>query len=206
MRLQGWAARRSGGSSKEPSFPYEAKRHSSEEGLPRKKAYGIAASLAADAWQTITWCEGSYGPLSKQFALNRAYRANQKGTGTLGWLVHERPLDGEEGDCKWYFSNPGEDAEPERLVELAHRRHEIERLYQAAKNELPSDHHEGRPWHGLRHHLTVVMWVRSWLAVKRRRRIERITDTDLPTNAPGAAGLFPLQALGTVWRQSGAAS
>ena len=66
---------------------------------PRRKACDIAASLPIDAWQTITWREGSYGPLSKPFAFTRAYRANQKGTGPLGWLIHERPLPGEEGDC-----------------------------------------------------------------------------------------------------------
>ena len=160
---------------------------------PRRKACDIAASLPVDAWQTITWREGSYGPLSKQFAFARAYRANQKGTGPLGWLIHERPLPGEEGDCKWYFSNLGEDAEPERLVELAHRRHEVERFYQDAKNELGFDHYEGRLWHGLHRHLTLVMWAYSWLAAKRRSRVERITDTDLPANAPGVAGFSPLQ-------------
>ena len=110
---------------------------------------------------------------------------------TLGWLIHERPLPGEEGDCKWYFSNLGEGAEPERLVELAHRRHEIERFYQDAKNELGFDHYEGRLWHGLHRHLTLVMWAYSWLAAKRRSRVERITDTDLPANAPGVAGFSP---------------
>jgi SRSO17 transposase len=160
---------------------------------PRRKACDIAASLPVDAWQTITWREGSYGPLSKQFAFTRAYRANQKGTGPLGWLIHERPLPGEEGDCKWYFSNLGEGAEPERLVELAHRRHEVERFYQDAKNELGFDHYEGRLWHGLHRHLTLVMWAYSWLAAKRRSRVERITDTDLPANAPGVAGFSPLQ-------------
>jgi SRSO17 transposase len=161
---------------------------------PRRKASDITASLPEDAWHTITWRQGSYGPLSKQFVFTRAHRASQKGTGPLGWLIHERPVPGQDGDSKWYFSNLGEDVAPERLVELAHRRHEIERFYQDAKNELGFDHYEGRLWQGLHRHLILVMWAFSWLALRRNAQVERMTNPCAPAYVPKRAGFFPLQA------------
>jgi len=83
-----------------------------------------------------------------------------------------------------YFSNLGEDAEPELLVELAYRRHEIERFYQDAKNELGFGHYEGRLWYGLHRDPTFVMWAYSRLAAERRPLIERLTDSCLPANVP----------------------
>ena len=120
----------------------------------------------------LTLRQGSRGPFTKQFAFMRVHRTtNRRGTGPIGWLIFERPLPGHEGDRKWYFSNYPEDTSCERLVELAHRRHEIERYYEDAKDELGLDHYEGRLWHGLHRHLVLVMWAYSWLATRRKPTI-----------------------------------
>ncbi len=93
---------------------------------------------------------------------------DRRGTGPIVWLICTRPLPGDGGDPKWYLSNLPEDTLPEGLVELAYRRHEIERYYQDAKNELGLDHYEGRLWQGLHRHLVLVMWAYSWLAIRHR--------------------------------------
>jgi hypothetical protein len=41
-------------------------------------------------------------------------------TGPEGWLIGERPLPGERGDAKWYFSTLPADTPWERLIALAH--------------------------------------------------------------------------------------
>lgn len=70
--------------------------------------------------------------------------------------------------------------------------HEI--YYQDAKNELGFDHYEGRLWQGLHRHLALVMWAFSWLAMRRRPRIERMTAPHPPACTSKRAGVFPLQA------------
>lgn len=91
-----------------------------------------------------------------------------------------------EGDRKWYFSNLPEDTPQERLVGLEHRRHEIELYYQDGKDELGLEHYEGRLWPGLHRHLVLVMWAHSWLALKRRPRLEYRVDTEADSKmAPG---------------------
>ena len=166
---------------------------------PRHRVDDIAKDLPESAWETITWREGSKGLLTKQFAFMRVHRTtDRRGTGPIGWLICERPLPGHEGEWKWYFSNLPEDTSHERLVRLAHRRHEIERYYEDAKDELGLDHYEGRLWHGLHRHLILVMWAYSWLALRRRPKVEyeankvdeRITSSDGPVEG----GFSPLQA------------
>ncbi|HHV61967.1 MAG TPA: transposase [Firmicutes bacterium] len=108
---------------------------------PRHRVDNIAKDLPESAWETITWREGSKGLLTKQFAFMRVQRTtDRRGTGPIGWLICERPLPGHEGDWKWYFSNLPGDTSHERLVPLAPRRHEIERYYEDAKDELGLDH------------------------------------------------------------------
>ena len=54
-------------------------------------------------------------------------------TGPEGWLIGERPLPGEEGDLKWFFSSLPADTPLSRLVEGAHLRWPIEQFYDDAK-------------------------------------------------------------------------
>lgn len=157
--------------------PYRGK------GRPRKArpaplltAEAIAASLPEEQWRTVTWREGTQGPLQKQFAAVCAHRATggvtatnpeRISTGPEGWLLIERPLPGHEGETKYYYSNAAADTTLERLAQLAHARWAIEQFYEDAKGECGLDDYQGRRWDGLHRHLALVMLAYSFLVVQR---------------------------------------
>src|SRR5262245_30009587 len=153
-------------------------------GQPRKPrpaplyaAKAVLEGLPEDRWQTITWRERDAVALRKQFVAVRAHWAtggaqfatshHRVCTGPEGWLLGERPIPGERGDCKWYFSNLPADTPLQRLVELAHSRWPIEQFYEDAKGECGLDHYQGRRWDGLHRHLALVMLAYSFLACQR---------------------------------------
>jgi SRSO17 transposase len=115
--------------------------------------------------------------LRKQFVAVRAHWAtggvqfatsHPRGcTGPEGWLLGERPLLGERGEVKWYYSNLPANTPLHRLVELAHSRWPIEQFYEDAKGECGLDHYQGRRWDGLHRHLALVMLAYSFLARQR---------------------------------------
>ena len=115
--------------------------------------------------------------LRKQFAAVRVHWAtggaqfatshHRVSTGPEGWLLGERPVPGERGDLKWYFSTLPADTPLHRLVEVAHSRWPIEQFYEDAKGECGLDHYQGRRWDGLHRHLALVMLAYSFLAHQR---------------------------------------
>lgn len=153
---------------------------------PLHTAQAITEALSEDAWQTVSWREGTKGTLSKRFVALRAHRATGNptdsrpsqstvSTGFEGWLLVERPLPGQEGDCKWYYSNLPADTPLERLVTLAHARWTTEQFYEDAKGECGLDQYQGRRWDGLHRHLALVMLTYSFLA-QRREPASQNTD------------------------------
>lgn len=160
---------------------------------PLHTARAITAVLPDDAWQSVTWREGTKGALTKQFAAIRAHwatgnpevgphgRSAQHGrmrTGPAGWLLAERPVPGDAGDQEWYFSNLPPETPLGRLVELAHARWPIEQFYEDAKGECGLDDYQGRRWDGLHRHLALAMLSYSFLVLQR--------------TAPDDGGLSPL--------------
>lgn len=135
---------------------------------PQYRVDYLIDKIPQDYWKVICWRDGSKGKLKKQFAFLRVHWSTQTKTGQQGWLVFERPLPGEEGDTKYYFSNLPIDTPDVKIVEYVHRRHTIERFYQDAKDELGLDQYEGRMWHGFHRHFTMVMLAYSWLVLQRR--------------------------------------
>jgi len=99
---------------------------------PRHDAQAITAAQPEEAWQTVEWREGSRGPLRKHFVAIRVHAGTgcarhsethgRSWTGPEGWLLGERPLPGEEGEPKWFFSSLSAETTLSRLVELAHMR------------------------------------------------------------------------------------
>jgi SRSO17 transposase len=161
---------------------------------PLYRADAVIAALPQSAWQTIAWREGTKGQLAKQFAAVRAHRASgdpgwgehgrsvrhpQITTGPEGWLLGERPLPGEEGEHKYYFSTLPADTPLERLVTLAHTRWIVEQFYEDAKGECGLDDYQGRRWDGLHRHLALGLLTYSFLAFQRQ------------TAAAQSAGGFP---------------
>jgi SRSO17 transposase len=156
----------------------------------------IIAQQQESGWQTITWREGSKGALRKQFVAIRVHRATGGGswgkngqranparvvTGEEGWLLAERPVPGEEGERRYYYSNLPADVPLERLVTSAHARWVIEQFYEDAKGECGLDDYQGRRWDGLHRHLALVMLTYSFLILQRH------ATADIP-----GGGLSPL--------------
>ena len=141
------------------------------------QAKAVLEALPADRWQTITWREHDDVVLRKQFVAVRVHWAtggaqfstshHRVCTGPEGWLLGERPVPGDRGEVKWYYSNLPADTPLQRLVELAHSRWPIEQFYEDAKGECGLDHYQGRRWDGLHRHLALVMLAYSFLARQR---------------------------------------
>ncbi len=144
------------------------KRPGLEQRVPRLSAEAIVDALPAETWQRVCWRDGAKGPLVKQCARVRVYRAARKGghMASAGWLIGERPLPGHAGDPKYYFAWGLDALSLEDLVELVHVRWVIERFYQDAKGELGLDDYEGRLWPGLHRHVALVMLAHSFLTLR----------------------------------------
>ncbi|MBI4497601.1 MAG: IS701 family transposase [Chloroflexi bacterium] len=92
---------------------------------PLPTAEAMAAGLREDQWQTVTWREGTLGPLQKQFAAVRVHWATcspattnteRRNTSPEGWLLLARPRPGHQGETKDYPRNAPADTTRERLA------------------------------------------------------------------------------------------
>jgi SRSO17 transposase len=96
----------------------------------------LALSLPTEAWQTITWREGTADWLSSRFARQRVRPAHRDTLltepRTEEWLLIEWPQ-GEAEPTKYWFATLPEDIAFERLVDVAKLRWRIERDYQELK-------------------------------------------------------------------------
>jgi SRSO17 transposase len=175
---------------------------------PLYAAKAVLEALPEDGWQPMTWREHGDVVLRKQCAAVRVHWATGSAhfstshhrvcTGPEGWLLGERPVPGESGDLKWYFSTLPADTPLRRLVELAHSRWPIEQFYEDAKGECGLDHYQGRRWDGLHRHLALVMLAYSFLACQRWTPADPAGFSPLWGAAvlpggpsPGAAVAFP---------------
>jgi SRSO17 transposase len=179
---------------------------------PVKKTGRGRPALPETGWQPIAWREGTKGQLAKQFAAVRVHRATgdpdwgehgrsvkhpQITTGPQGWLLGERPLPGEEGEQKYYFSILPADTPLERLATLAHARWTIEQFYEDAKGECGLDDYQGRRWDGLHRHLALAMLTYSFLTLQRHAASDQPdggfpplgSGADLSRRAPADPGL-----------------
>jgi SRSO17 transposase len=114
----------------------------------------LALSLPTQAWQTITWREGSADWLTSRFARLRVRAAHRDNLLTEPraeeWLLIEWPED-ETEPTKYWFSTLPEDIAFDHLVDQAKLRWQIERDYQELKQELGLGDYEGRGWRGFHH-------------------------------------------------------
>ena len=162
---------------------------------PLHTAQALLDALPPAAWQPVTWREPETGqPLRRQVVAIRAHRAtgsprhstshSRVSTGPEGWLIGERPLPGEQGDAKWYFSTLPADTPPERLIALAHARWVIERFYEDAKGECGLDDYQGRRWEGLHRHMALCMLAYSFLMHQRLHAPAEDAGAFPPLSAP----------------------
>ena len=112
-------------------------------------------SFDADAWQTITWRDGSNTPLTSRFARWRVRPAHDDARrsepAAEEWLLIEWPEGEAEPDHYWLSTLPA-DISLERMVDQAKLRWRIERDYLELKQEVGLGHYEGRGWRGFHHH------------------------------------------------------
>lgn len=132
----------------------------------------LAQQLPASAWKTITWRQGSRGPMRSRFALVRVRPAHRDQTRRqardLEWLLIEWPH-GESAPTKSWLSTLPPDTPHAQFVRLAKMRWRIERDYQELKDEFGLDHFEGRSWRGFHHHAGLCIAAYAFLAAERAR-------------------------------------
>lgn len=129
----------------------------------------ILAALPESLWQTITYRQGTAGPLTKQFTALRVQCATTKRTGPDVWLLFERPLPHERGDTKHYVISAHREISLQEMAQVAHRRPLIERFsYENGKGEVGLRDYQGRSWRGFHHHLALAMLCLTWLNLQRQ--------------------------------------
>lgn len=164
----------------------------------------LAEQVPAQAWQTISWREGTNQILSSRFAALRVRHAGgNSGRARLKpqqWLLIEWPSAQEE-PLKYYLSNLPEHTAIDDLVAKAHMRWRIERDYQDLKQELGLDHYEGRGWRGFHHHGTLSIAAYGFLVSERLaagstsgtkknfliRQVPALPDDYIPRGSPTRA-------------------
>jgi len=158
-----------------PPMPYSGKGRPPV--MPRRTATrqpmsvkALAHSLPAQAFQTISWREGTNATLSGRFAAVRVRHAG----GNAGkarmrpeqWLLIEWPADQEE-PAKYCLSTLSESTPLNELVSAAHQRWRIERDYQDLKQDFGLGHYEGRGWRGFHHHAALCIAAYGFLMAER---------------------------------------
>jgi SRSO17 transposase len=120
----------------------------------------LALEPAADAWQQITWRDGSNTPLTSRFARWRIRPAHgdagRSEPAAEQWLLIEWPEGEAQPDHYWLSTLPA-DIALESMVDQAKLRWRIERDYLELKQEVGLGHYEGRGWRGFHHHASLCI-------------------------------------------------
>lgn len=130
----------------------------------------LAMSLPPQAFQTITWREGTNTSLRERFAAVRVRHAG----GNVGkarlrpeqWLLIEWPASDAE-PSKYFLSTLPQDTPITELVSACHQRWRIERDYQDLKQDFGLGHYEGRGWRGFHHHAALSIAAYGFLMAER---------------------------------------
>ncbi len=160
----------------------------------------LALELAADAWQHITWRDGSNTPLTSRFARLRVRPAHDDAKRNQPadeeWLLIEWPEDETEPDHYWLSTLPA-DISSERLVDLTKLRWRIERDYLELKQEVGLGHYEGRGWRGFHHHATLCVAAYGFLVSEKET---------IPPSGPSRPWRGPRSAVPDGYRPRGSAA
>jgi len=151
--------------------------------IPRKRFYAndfpparallqIAKDLPSRSWKTVTWREGTKGPLSSRFARVVVWMANGLVQGkTMEVTSEELLIEWPEGDKEpwkyWLSSLPPQRTSFRGLVRKAKGRYRVEQDYEEMKGEVGLDHFEGRSWQGWHHHVTLVTLAYAFLMLEK---------------------------------------
>ena len=172
--------------------------------LQPMRVKALAMSLPPQAFQTITWREGTNTSLRERFAALRVRHAG----GNVGkarlrpeqWLLIEWPAH-EAEPSKYFLSTLPEDASIQELVSVAHQRWRIERDYQDLKQDFGLGHYEGRGWRGFHHHAALSIAAYGFLMAERlvadksvggkknfiERQVPVLPEDYIPRGSPASA-------------------
>jgi SRSO17 transposase len=147
----------------------------------------LAQALSAEEWHSVTWREGSKGPMTSRFAAVRVrpahgYRRHEAAE-DVQWLLIEW-LAGHTDPSRYWLSNLAAETDLASLVRLAKIRWWIEQGYQQLKDELGLDHYEGRSWQGWHHHITLTMLAFAFLSLERLHGKKNFWAAIAPANHP----------------------
>ncbi|MDO8778234.1 MAG: IS701 family transposase [Burkholderiaceae bacterium] len=135
--------------------PTKLRREPGNEPLTVK---ALAMALPPQAWNTLSWREGTNSDLSGRFAALRVRPAHRDYLGTQmrleEWLLIEWP-EGEDEPAKYFLTTAPEEATLAQMVFVAKMRWRIERDYQDLKQEFGLGHYERRGWRGFHHHASL---------------------------------------------------
>lgn len=163
-------------------------------------AKALAQELDADAWQRVTWREGSNTPLSSRFARWRVRPAHDDARrsepAAEEWLLVEWPEGEDEPDHYW-LATLAPDISLERMVDQTKMRWRIERDYLELKQEIGLGHYEGRGWRGFHHHATLCIAAYGFLISEKET---------IPPSGPAGARRGPKSALPAGYRPRGSAA
>jgi SRSO17 transposase len=144
---------------------------------PVQRAAAVLAAQPRRDRHTIAWREGAKGWWRAKFVALRCWRIDSDGSRHVGWLIGQRPGQGQHGDWKYFWSDFPATTPLAMLVEYAHRRHWVEQYHEAAKTELGWDQYQGRRWEGFHRHAITVMlsysflvWLEGWERQQRKVR------------------------------------
>lgn len=151
--------------------------------IPRKRLYAkelpptrslcqIAKDLSSSSWKTITWREGTKGPLSSRFARVAVWMATGLTEGrTMKVPSEELLIEWSEGTNEprkyWLSSLSPQRTSFRALVRKAKGRFRVDQDYEEMKGEVGLDHFEGRSWQGWHHHVTLVTLAYAFLMLER---------------------------------------
>lgn len=164
---------------------------------PAQSAQGLLDAVPRRQWWTYSWREGTKGKLRARFVVLRAWRVDGDGTHHIGWLIGQKSGRAATLERKYFWSNFGPRARPERLIEYAHRRYWIEQYHEEAKGLLGWDQFQGRRWDGFHRNAVLMMLSYSFLVWQEwRERQARVCRgrrrrAFSPSARPAAA--FPAQ-------------
>jgi SRSO17 transposase len=146
---------------------------SRHESAPPQRADAALDAQPRRRWHTVRWKEGSRGWLKARFVAVRCWRVDGAGRRCIGWLIGQRPVPGEAGEAKHFWSGFPAHTTLERIVEYTHRRHWVEQYHEEAKGELGWDQYQGRLWTGFHRNAVLVMLSFSFLAWMEWRKRQR---------------------------------
>jgi SRSO17 transposase len=122
----------------------------------------MAAELPAEVWKRYTIKEGAKGPISADFAFERAISKRGRRPGHEVWVIFRRSVS-DPTEIKYYLSNAPAGIAKTDLARQAGLRWPVETAIEEAKSELGMDHYETRTWRGWHHHMTLTFLAHHFL-------------------------------------------